>query len=104
MELDNRRKKLKKVNKPRATLKPTASKPTIPNSQTKKKEFEITKDQLKKLNWSKNARTSSMVEKLNTWLKKYNMSNKNVICHFISQCMQECGCGYSITEKWGSVK
>ncbi len=51
--------------------------------------YKIKPSQLKKLGWAKSARKVLVVKKLNKSLKKYNMNYRLIICHFISQCMQE---------------
>ncbi len=51
--------------------------------------YKIKPSQLKKLGWAKSARKVSVVKKLNKSLKKYSMNYRLIICHFISQCMQE---------------
>lgn len=88
-------------NKSKVTPKPTTMpKPTVPTPKPKKTGFEITKKQLEKLGWKKSTTTSKRIKELNKWLSEYNMDNKNVICHFVSQCMHECGCGVFVAEQW----
>ena len=82
---------------PQPTKMPT---PVSPTPKPKKKGFKITKKQLKKLGWKRSTRTGKMINELNEWINKYKMDNKNIICHFISQCMHECDKGYTISEKW----
>lgn len=43
----------------------------------------------------------SDVDRLNKWLEYYGITDPNVICHFLSQCMVECNCGEAFAEKVG---
>jgi predicted chitinase/LysM repeat protein len=53
----------------------------------------VTESQLNQVGWSSAYLSPAIIDDLNKCLKKYNITAKSRICHFISQCSHESGAG-----------
>jgi putative chitinase len=58
----------------------------------------VSKSQLMSVGWPSSVLTDAMLGDLNSCLSRYQITTKNRICHFISQCSHESGCGQWVKE------